>query len=89
MPIANNEARVNITWARQNGDLPDPVQLDTNDGDILGFVTESVRGGDVPGIAADPNANFQNYMIERIDPSDAYPFNRILVRPKTAFGASQ
>lgn len=89
MPIAANEARVNVTWNRQNGDLPDPVPLDSADGDILGFVTEAVRGGDVPGVNADPNANFQNYMIERIDPSDAYPFNRILVRPKTAFGGLQ
>lgn len=86
MPIANDEARVNVTWNRQNGDLPDPVPLDSANGDILGFVTEAVRNGDVPGIGADANANFQNFMVERIAPSDAYPHHRILVRPKTAFG---
>ena len=84
--IEANEARVNVTWAGQNGDLPDPVSYDAPDGDILGWVHEAVRGGGIPGIAGDVDANFQDFVVERFTATEARPHNVIQVRPKTPFG---
>jgi hypothetical protein len=84
--IAANEARVNITWARQNGDLPDSVSVDATDGDVSQWVTEAVRNGDVPGIGADPAADFRDFVIDRFTANETRPFNVIHVRPKTPFG---
>lgn len=86
MIIEPTQARVNITYNGQNGELPDPVSLDANDGDIRQFVTEAIRGGSVPGIPADPTADFRDFVIDRFPPNDARPYNLIAVRPKTAFG---
>lgn len=86
-----NEAQVNVTWSGKNGDLPDPVSYDATDGDVRGWITEAVRAGGVPGIPADPNADFRDYIIERY-PAPANPvegernFNQIMIRPKTPFG---
>lgn len=81
------EARVNITYKRQNGDLPDPVRFDSTDGDILGFISEAVRAGSVPGINADPNPDFQDYVIDRFEADQTTPYNRLMARPKTPWGA--
>jgi hypothetical protein len=83
--IAANEARINITYGQSNGDLPDPVLFDANEADILGWVTEAVRGGSVPGIDADPQADFHGFVVDRIPAKDDLP-NRLMIRPKTAFG---
>ncbi len=80
-------ARVNITWAGQNGDLPDPVHYDSTDGDVKGWVTESVRTGSVPGIRADPRADFKDFVVDRFGPTAQRPYNLIQIRPKTAFGS--
>ena len=45
--IQSNEARVNVTYAGQNGELPDPVQYDSTDGDVKGWVSEAVAGGNI------------------------------------------
>ncbi len=84
--IKDDEARVNVTWKNQNGDLPDPVFRDAAEGDVKGWVTEAVRNGGVPGIAADRDANFADYVVDRFPPTEARPYNLIQVRPKTAFG---
>lgn len=86
MIIEANQARVNITYGGQNGDLPDPVSVDATDGDIRQFVTEAVRGGSVPGIPADPAADFREFIIDRYGPNEGRPFSLVAVRPKTAFG---
>jgi hypothetical protein len=92
MRLAQHEARVNITWARQNGDLPDPVSWDAADGDIKQWATEAVRAGTIPGIAADPNADFRDFIVERytakadVPDHDAAANNRFQLRPKTPFG---
>jgi len=80
------QARVNVTYMNQNGDLPDPVTYDATQGDILQWVTEAVRAGGIPGIAADPNASFQDFVVDRFNATDATPYNRLMVRPKTPFG---
>lgn len=80
------EAKVNITYKAQNGDLPDPVNFESTNGDVLGFVAEAVRQGNVPGIAADPTADFQDFVVDRFASDAATPYNRLMVRPKTPFG---
>ena len=84
--IGENEALVNITWARQNGELPDPVSLDATDEQVRQWITEAVRGGGVPGITADPSADFEDYVVERFSPNDVRPHNLIQVYPKTPYG---
>lgn len=86
MDIQNDQARVNITYGGANGDLPDPVSYDASSGDVLGWITEAVRTGSVPGIAAAPNADFTDFVVDRFPSSDARPYNLIQVRPKTPFG---
>lgn len=85
--IAANEARVNVTWAGENGDLVDPVSVDATDADVRQWVTEAVRTGGVAGVPADAAADFHNFVIDRFAPNDIRPFNLIQLRPKTPFGA--
>jgi hypothetical protein len=89
MVIAANEARVNVTWKGQNGDLPDTVARDSTDADVRQWVTEAVRTGGVPGINADARADFSDFVIDRFAPNDARPYNLIQVRPKVPFGADR
>jgi hypothetical protein len=81
------EARVNITYNGQNGDLPDPVNFEAPNGDVLGWITEAVRTGSVPGIAADVTANFQDFVVDRFPANEIRPWNMLAVRPKTPFGS--
>lgn len=84
--IRENEARVNITWAGQNGDLLEPVIYDSTDGDVKQWVTEAVRNGSVPGITQDPNAYFGDFVVDRFSATAQRPYNLIQIRPKTPFG---
>lgn len=86
MEISATEARVNITYEGQTGDLPDTVSYDATDADVRTWVTEAVRGGGVPGISADADADFRDFVIDRFPANDVRPFNLIQVRPKTPFG---
>ena len=86
MVLNNDEARVNVTWDGQNGDLQDPVYFESTDGDLRAMVTEAVQNGDVPGINADPNANFTDFVVDRFRATEDNPVNRIAIRPKTPFG---
>lgn len=79
------QARVNITYAGQNGDLPDPVFFDATDGDIKTWVTEAVTNGSVPGIMAG-DADFTDFVVDRFAANEQREFNLIQVRPKTPFG---
>lgn len=87
MVIGNDDARVNVTWKGQNGDLPDAVARDARDADVRAWATEAVRGGGVPGIAADAEAAFEDFVVDRFDANDARPYALIQVRPKVPFGA--
>lgn len=84
--IRDDEARVNITFAGQNGELPQPVFRDATDADIKAWATEAVRNGGVPGIRADATADFRDFVVDRFGPTEARPHNLIQIRPKTAFG---
>jgi hypothetical protein len=80
------EARVNVTYAGENGDLPDPVFFDAADGDIKAWVTEAVAAGTVPGIPADTDANFTDFVVDRFSATEDREYNLIQIRPKTPFG---
>lgn len=85
--IDPTQAQVNITYAGQNGNLPDTVPYDSKDGDVKGWIQEAIRTGSVPGIPADPTANFADYVVDRFEANEARPYNLIQLRPKTPFGA--
>ncbi len=82
----NDEARVNVTYAGQNGDLEDTVLVSASDRDLRTWVTEAVRLGSVPGISADPSANFHGHVVDRFWATRHRPYNLIQLRPKTPFG---
>lgn len=85
--IGPGQARVNVTWGRQNGDLPDPVSVDSTEADVRQMVTEALRGGGIPGLDADPAADLTDYVVQKFDPTAARPYNYITIRPKTPFGS--
>jgi len=78
-------ALLNITWNGQNGDLKDEVDFDATDAAVVAWATEAVLAGDVDGIAADPNVNFRNFVVQRFTARDDKP-DRIHLRPKVPFG---
>lgn len=80
------EARLNITWNGQNGDLPDPVSFDATEAEIRGWAGEAIRGGGIPGIRADPNADLSGFVVDRFRATADTPYNRLFLRPKTPFG---
>lgn len=84
--IGAAEARVNVTYSGECGDLPDPVSFEATDGDVKAWVTEAVRTGGIPGIPADPRADFQDFVVERFPTKEGRPHNVLMVRPKTPFG---
>ena len=84
--IPEGAARLNITWSGSNGDLPDPVPYDANDGDLKQMATEAIANGDVPGIPADAGVNLQDFIVDRFAASDEIPYARVFIRPKTPFG---
>lgn len=84
--MEQNEARLNITFAGQNGDFPDPVPFDASDAEILRWSTEGVRSGGVPGVDLNATAEFTDFIVDRFSASEDHPFNRLMVRPKTPFG---
>lgn len=83
------QAKVNVTWAGQTGDLPDPIEFDASEADIRTWVTESVRSGSIPGIRADGAADFSDYVVERFNATADRPWNTVMIRPKTPFGVDE
>ncbi len=84
--LRHYEARVNITWRGQNGDLIDPVSYDATDMDIKAWVTEAIRSGAVSGVATDRRVDLTDFVVDRFPATATVPYNRIFVRPKTPFG---
>lgn len=82
-----HQARLNVTWAGRNGDLPDAVPLDATDAQLRTWVAEALRSGHVPGIpAAGDLADLTALEVDRFPASAQVPYARIFVRPKTPFG---
>jgi len=80
------QARLNVTWARQNGDLPDPVLYETDDGAVRAMAEEAIRNGDIPGITADATVRLADFQVDRFRATDDIPYDRIMIRPKSAYG---
>lgn len=80
------QARLNITYRGQNGDLPDPVYFDTDKEDIRRIATEAVASGAVLGIPADEGADFTDFVVEYHRPNEGRDHNLIFLRPKAPFG---
>lgn len=81
------QANLNITYQGANGDLFDPIRANATDAEIMAWATEALRNGSVPGIAADPSASLNDFMVDRYAPTEATPFHKIFIRPKTAYGS--
>lgn len=84
--MEDNQARVNITYSGENGDLPDPVFFDASDSDIKAWATEAVAAGSVPGIPANDNVDFADFIVDRFASNAEVAYNRLVLRPKTPFG---
>ena len=78
-------ARLNVTYGGSNGDLPDTVSYDATDEQIRTWAAEAVHGGSIPGINPDPNASFQDFVVDRFPATGELPA-RVMIRPKTPFG---
>jgi len=80
------EARLNITWNGQNGDLPDAVDYDATQQQLRGWAEEAIRAGSIPGVRADRGADLSNFVVDRFPATPAIPYARVMLRPKTPFG---
>jgi len=78
-------ARLNVTYGGQNGDYPDPINIDATDADVKQIAMESVAAGYIPGIPADPAVNFTDFVVDRFPATAELPA-RLMLRPKTPFG---
>ena len=84
--VANHLAKLSITYAGQQGDIPEPVPYDSSDEALKQMAVESIRDGHVPGIDAAPEVNLQDFVVDRFPARPDVPFNRLSLRPKTPFG---
>ena len=81
------DAKLNVTWDGQNGDLPDMVDYDSTTAELLQLAEEAVTTGGIPGIDADPGADFDDFIVDRFPANEAEGLPaRLMVRPKTPFG---
>ncbi len=79
-------ARLNVTWAGANGELPDPVPYDATDNQLKAMATEALRSGGIPGIPADRRVDLTDFVVDRFAATPEVPHHRVFVRPKTPFG---
>jgi hypothetical protein len=79
-------ARLNVTFSGQNGDLTDPILYDATDEEIRQIAEEAIRNGSIPGIDRDEFASLEDFVVDRFPAGAGVTENRLLVRPKTPFG---
>ena len=84
--IPEGMARLNVTWAGANGDLPDPVPYDATDEQLRTMAAESIESGYIPGIPADAGVDLTDFVVDRFASSAEVPYPRVFIRPKTPFG---
>ncbi len=83
--ISETEARVNVTYDGQNGDMPDTVHVGASDRDLRAWAGEAIATGSIPGIRP-VRASFSDHVVDRFNASATRPYNLIQIRPKTPFG---
>lgn len=79
-------ASVNVTYAGQNGDLPDAVSAFASDAEVLRWVREALSTGGVKGIEAQQRVDLRDFVVDRFAATAEVPYVRLMVRPKTPFG---
>ncbi len=79
-------ARLNVTWAGANGELPDPVPYDATDNQLKAMATEAILTGGIPGIPADRTVDLRDFVVDRFPATPEVPHHRVFIRPKTPFG---
>ena len=84
--IRAHEARMNITWGGQNGDLVEPVPYNASDIQLKRWAQEAIENGSVPGIRRRGRVYLHDFVVDRFPKNANTPFNRIFLRPKTPFG---
>ena len=84
----NTMARLNITYAGQQGELPDAVPYDSTEETLKRMATEAVREGYVPGIDKKADVDFTDFVVDRFDARADVPYARLSLRPKTPFGVA-
>ena len=87
--IQPHEARVNVTYAGGNGDLPDPVRRDASDQEIRTWIGEALRSGTIPGLPTVADPDLADFVLDRFAATEARPYALIQLRPKTPFGQSE
>ena len=85
--IRPHEARMNITWGGQNGDLIEPVPYNATELQLKRWAVEAIEHGSVPGIRTRGRVNLRDFVVDRFPKNATTPYNRIFIRPKTPFGA--
>jgi hypothetical protein len=86
LDIRAHEARLNITWGGQNGDLIEPVPYNATELQLKRWAVEAIEMGSVPGIRRRGRVNLQDFVVDRFPANATTPYNRIFIRPKTPFG---
>jgi hypothetical protein len=81
-----HEARVNVTWNGQNGDLMEPVPFTATDRQLKEWAREALIGGSIPGVQPTGQVNMANYVVDRFTANGTVSYNRIFLRPTTPFG---
>jgi len=82
------EARVNVTYAGSNADLPDPVPFDTGDAVVRELVEEAIRTGSLPGVPLDKDVSLSDYVVDRFSATTERGHHVMFLRPKTPFGTA-
>lgn len=85
LTLPEDFARINVTWARQNSDLPDPVLRSITSDEVIRIATEAIRGGDVPEMH-DITADLSDQIAELHSPIESRPYYLWTIRPKVPFG---
>jgi hypothetical protein len=86
MWLRATEARLNVTWNGQNGDLADAVSYAATDMELKTWAMEAIRSGTIAGIRADLRCDLSDFVVDRFTAGGEVPYNRVFVRPKTPFG---
>lgn len=78
----NRRARLEVTWGGRRGELPEPVPFDATELELKGMAWQAIVEGRIPDIPADPAADLDGFVVDRIDGE----VPRVSVRPKIPFG---
>lgn len=90
--IMENEAVVILAVKGQMGEMVDssnkltPIPYDASNENVLEWIGEAVRSGNVRSIEADSDLDLKDYVVDRMPATADRPYNMVMVYPKTPFG---